>query len=481
MNNELDKKIIEKIDIDNPELDLDGQPKLNKKSIKVALIGFGGLVLIAFVFAFSPPTEKTTKEKEEKYKYDQAMPNSLEVSGKDYLTAISDDNNTELPSLNGNPQIYTTENGSSKTTYKESVVYDRNGNKIETVSYSTDNPYPNNTNNTTSNQNNGYGSFDREPVLKPRTYNAFSPNNNSNPNYVPPVNPQTVYPNNPTNNQQSREQVADDLARKSGLYFKVNSVNGFSDNNSSSNLQLEALALQAEANMTTDAMLQNQQKQKKQFFEEREASFENYLETVYITSIDPSHEVKAGTMIPITMLTGINSDLPGQIIAQVTAPVYDSLTGMNILIPAGSRVIGSYDSSVAFGQNRVLVAWDRILRPDGVSINLRGMKGVDVSGYAGMTDYVDNHLDEIAAAVGLSTAFDTAVNAGIALLSSNQFLESISAVLDTEDVDEDTSEIVEKYFEKAVNQQPTIKIRAGIRGAILVGKDIILPNIQTNF
>ena len=111
----------------------------------------------------------------------------------------------------------------------------------------------------------------------------------------------------------------------------------------------------------------------------------------------------AGTIIPGVLISGINSDLPGQIIGQVTANVYDTVTGNFLLIPLGTKVIGRYDSAIAFGQERVLIVWNRLLLPNGTSIVLDSMSGTDTEGYAGMKDKVNNHWGKLLSGVVLST------------------------------------------------------------------------------
>ena len=91
--------------------------------------------------------------------------------------------------------------------------------------------------------------------------------------------------------------------------------------------------------------------------------------------------VQAGAVIPAALVTGLRSDLPGQITAQVTSNVYDSPTGRFLLIPQGARLIGEYDSRVAFGQSRVLLAWTRLILPNGRSIVLERQPGADAAGY----------------------------------------------------------------------------------------------------
>jgi type IV secretion system protein VirB10 len=129
------------------------------------------------------------------------------------------------------------------------------------------------------------------------------------------------------------------------------------------------------------------------------------------------YTVMAGTIIPAALVTGINSDLPGQIIAEVTQPVYDTATGHYLLIPQGSRLIGRYDSQVAFGQRRVLLVWLRLVLPDTSSIVLNKPPGIDPAGYAGLEDGVDWHWSRILAGAALSTLLG--VNAELAVSNQN--------------------------------------------------------------
>lgn len=129
--------------------------------------------------------------------------------------------------------------------------------------------------------------------------------------------------------------------------------------------------------------------EKKQFMQNSKTLNTDYLQSD-VTDARSPYEVKAGSVIPATMINGLNSDLPGQIIAQVRENVYDSSTRRYLLIPQGARLVGLYDNNISYGQERVLVAWNRLIYPDGSSINLRAMPGTDLSGYAGFHDQVDN-------------------------------------------------------------------------------------------
>jgi type IV secretory pathway VirB10-like protein len=187
-------------------------------------------------------------------------------------------------------------------------------------------------------------------------------------------------------------------------------------------------------------------------------------------------ELKAGAVIPAVMIGGINSDLPGQIVAQVRQDVFDSASGRTKLIPQGSRLVGRYDSQVAFGQRRVLVVWDRVLFPDGSSLSLAGMPGTDGAGYAGFGDKVNNHtmrtfgaavlVSLVSAAAQLSQP-ETRSNSGNSLTASNQ---EIAAAALGQQINQFGMSVAQKHL----NVQPTLIIRPGYRFAIMVTRDLPL-------
>ena len=146
----------------------------------------------------------------------------------------------------------------------------------------------------------------------------------------------------------------------------------------------------------------NMQERKNDFLGKTGSSSAEYLEKTLSEPLSP-YELKAGTVIPTVLITGINSDLPGKVVGQVRENVYDSVTGNHLLIPQGSRLIASYDSMVAWGQERVLVCWQHLIRPDGSSISLECMPGVDLAGYAGFADDVDNHWWKIISGASFSS------------------------------------------------------------------------------
>ena len=187
-------------------------------------------------------------------------------------------------------------------------------------------------------------------------------------------------------------------------------------------------------------------------------------------------EVKTGTVIPATMLTGLNSDLPGMILAQVSQNVYDTATGGYLLIPQGSRLVGGYDSFVTYGQSRALVTWNRVIYPDGSTIELKGMPGTDQGGFAGLEDQVDNHYTRI---------FGSAILMSVITGAYEYSQGSNTAVGDKETVGDAMSNAVAReltqtsagLLRKNLNIQPTIKIRQGYKLNVMVNRDIIFPDI----
>ena len=185
------------------------------------------------------------------------------------------------------------------------------------------------------------------------------------------------------------------------------------------------------------------------------------------------YEIKTGTIIPAVMISGINSDLPGEIVGQVSQNVYDTATGNYLLIPQGARLIGEYDSHVTYGQNRVLVVWRRIVFPDASTITLDTMPGTDEAGYAGFHDQVDNHYWRIFGQALLVSAF----TAGIELSQPQQ--SNINAYPSTSQqvsaaLGQQMGELGMSVAQRNMDIQPTLKIRPGYRYTVLVNKDIIL-------
>ncbi len=178
--------------------------------------------------------------------------------------------------------------------------------------------------------------------------------------------------------------------------------------------------------------------------------------------------VMAGTAIPASLVTGINSDLPGLVIAQVTGNVYDTPTGRHLLIPQGARLIGEYDSVVAFGQSRALVIWNRIVMPDGSSIVIENLPATDTAGYAGLEDEVDYHTWRLVAGVALSTL----LGVGTELTFGEEEGDLLRAI--RESAQRDANRAGQRITERNLNLQPTITVRPGWPLRVIVHKDLIL-------
>jgi type IV secretory pathway VirB10-like protein len=178
--------------------------------------------------------------------------------------------------------------------------------------------------------------------------------------------------------------------------------------------------------------------------------------------------VQAGTVVPAALITGIRSDLPGQITAQVTEAVYDSPTGKYLLIPQGAKLIGQYDSSVAFGQSRVLLVWTRIIMPDGNSIVLERQPGADTEGYAGLEDEVDNHWGMLIKAAVLSTLLSVGAEAGTSQ-DENNLVQAIRSGA-SNSINQTGQQIVQRQL----NIQPTLTIRPGFPVRVIVTRDLVL-------
>lgn len=177
--------------------------------------------------------------------------------------------------------------------------------------------------------------------------------------------------------------------------------------------------------------------------------------------------LQAGAVIPAALITGIRSDLPGQITAQVTENVYDSPTGSLLLIPQGTRLIGAYDAGVTFGQRRVLLVWNRLILPNGRSIVLERQPGADASGFAGLEDGVDYHWAELLQAAGLSTLL--AVGAELATDEEDRLIRALrDGAQDT--INQAGQAIVQRQLQVA----PTLTIRPGFPVRVIVTRDLVL-------
>lgn len=217
------------------------------------------------------------------------------------------------------------------------------------------------------------------------------------------------------------------------------------------------------------------QQDKKQQFLRSDPNKDNYLRR---TRVDPLGltEMKAGTLIPATLITGVNSDLPGQLLAQVSQNVYDSATHQYVMVPQGAKLIGKYDSNVSYAQNRTLVVWNRIIYPDGSSLDLEGMQGHDTEGYAGFYDKVNNHYVRLFGSAILVSVMGASLNSiedrnrstaipyG-GLSERDEFEKSLGREL---------NRLAVEITRKNLRIAPTLEIRPGYRFVVMVNKDAVL-------
>jgi type IV secretion system protein TrbI len=190
------------------------------------------------------------------------------------------------------------------------------------------------------------------------------------------------------------------------------------------------------------------------------------------------YQVMAGTIIPAALVTGINSDLPGQVIANVSEAVYDTATGRHLLIPQGSRLIGRYDSQVAFGQRRVLLVWTRLILPDTSSVALDRLPGIDPAGYAGLEDGVAWHWDRILAGAALSTL----LGVGAELAAPESRTDGNRIVIAGRESAQDTvNQVGQEITKRNMSIQPTLTIRPGFPMRVMVSKDLVLRPYQPLF
>jgi type IV secretion system protein VirB10 len=188
-------------------------------------------------------------------------------------------------------------------------------------------------------------------------------------------------------------------------------------------------------------------------------------------------ELKAGTVIPGLLITGLDSDLPGTVLGEVSVNVYDSAIGNYVLVPQGAQILGVYDSKITCGQKRIRVIWNRIIYPDGSSLNISGSPGTDLAGYSGMKGSVDNHYGQ-----RLSAALFTSVFAGSADIttgdrdntnsSNNNEKKSVRDII-VETVGAEIASIGTKMADRALDIQPTVRIEPGQRFNVMVQQDVV--------
>ncbi len=183
--------------------------------------------------------------------------------------------------------------------------------------------------------------------------------------------------------------------------------------------------------------------------------------------------VLAGTVIAASLVTGINSDLPGFVIAQVTENVFDTVSGGRLLIPQGTKLIGKYDSVISFGQRRALVVWNRLILPDGSSIVVDNLPATDTAGYAGLEDEVDFHTWQLVKGAALSTLLSVGAEVGATDAADNDALSAAR-----ESVQQNAASVGQNITDRNLSVQPTVTIRPGWSLRVIVHKDLVLKEYR---
>lgn len=293
--------------------------------------------------------------------------------------------------------------------------------------------------------------------------------------------------------EQQQMQLAD-AARKAGIMVKgpgdAGAVAGAAANDARSAPIAVAApsatpAAGAAPDVNADPTVASQRAKNDFLSLQKSTTASDYITTPRQASIS-QYEVQAGSIIPGILVTGINSDLPGTMIGQVSQNVYDSKTGQYLLIPAGSKIVGRYDSQVTNGQSRVLVAWQRILFPDSSFIDINGMAGADTAGYSGLTGKVDDHSGKLFR----NAILFSLIGAGAALLQPRTAIAALTPVgmvaapsvgsQAAGQVGTQLAQTAQQATQKGLQQQPTIEVRPGYLFNIMVDRDLVFPGPYTN-
>lgn len=222
-------------------------------------------------------------------------------------------------------------------------------------------------------------------------------------------------------------------------------------------------------------VVQNRQDQKEAFQKAGTTETRNSGNLQMPTS---PYQVMAGTVIAAALVTGIKSDMPGDVIGTVTEPVYDTATGRYLLIPQGARIFGKYNSQVAYGQSRVQVVWNRVILPDTSSLTLDNLVGTDPAGYAGLEDGVDWHWDRIFAGAALTTLLG--VGAELATPENRQGGDRV-IIAGRDSLQDSVNQAGQEMTRRNLNIQPTLTERPGLPVRIIVNRDLVLRPYQPLF
>jgi type IV secretion system protein VirB10 len=275
--------------------------------------------------------------------------------------------------------------------------------------------------------------------------------------------------------QAERERAVADrkAARESGILMQMpgGGAAATSSNAPAAQTDIERPAAQPGEDRTRQVFLDpepdpNAQQHKLEFL--MQVPGESDVNAHRLASAPSPYTLSAGSIISASLITGLNSDLPGLVTAQVTENAFDSATGRILLVPQGARLIGRYDSVVAFGQSRALLVWERILMPDGSSIHIDNLPATDTSGYAGLSDKIDRHSWQILKGVALSTL----LGVGTELSFGNDESDLVAALRQSAQLS--GARAGDQLVGKSLNIQPTLRVRPGWPLRVVVHKDIVL-------
>lgn len=193
------------------------------------------------------------------------------------------------------------------------------------------------------------------------------------------------------------------------------------------------------------------------------------ISTSFIQRPMSPYQLMAGTVIPCTLITGVNSDLPGHVLGQVSQNIYNTVNGKYLVIPQGTKILGEYDSNVNYGQSRVLIVWTRLIFPNGSSLTLDRLEGMDMSGYNGLHDKVDNHTGRI---IG-SAVVGSLLSAAAQIATSHDSNDNSYSAAAGSGVAQNVANTAQSMLNKDLGIQPTLTIRPGYKFNVLILKDIL--------
>lgn len=280
--------------------------------------------------------------------------------------------------------------------------------------------------------------------------------------------------------QRLKEQSEAEEAARASVFFQLKKAGGAPGKSLSQDAAHDGVAnrdgenllkaLDSQSPGNSPAQSDPNKQDQKQSFLAKDTDSRIYASATLQTPRSP-YQLMAGTIIPAALLTGIKSDLPGQVIAAVTENVLDSVHGRAVLIPQGTKLLGEYDSKVAYGQSRILLVWTRLIMPDGSSLTLDRLSGVDPEGYASLEDGVDWHWRRIFAGAALTTL----LGAGAELAAPNQSDGRGTVIVATrESIQDSVNQVGQEMTKRNLDIQPTLTNRPGLPLRVIVNKDLLL-------